>query len=68
MIRQPAEIVKETRRLRDRRREALPSKVTNVMLRKGDIVRLETSGGGRFGERKRIIDLAIEHRLATTMQ
>jgi N-methylhydantoinase B/oxoprolinase/acetone carboxylase alpha subunit len=54
--------------IRDGRREALPSKVTNVMLRKGDIVRLETSGGGRFGERKRIIDLAIEHRLATTMQ
>jgi hypothetical protein len=26
--------------------------VTNVMLRKGDIVRLETSGGGGFGEPK----------------
>jgi N-methylhydantoinase B len=29
--------------IRDGRREALPSKVTNAMLRKGDIVRLETS-------------------------
>src|SRR5215475_4587104 len=36
--------------IRDGRREALPSKVTNLMLRKGDIVRLETSGGGGFGE------------------
>ena len=35
--------------IRDGRREALPSKVTNFMLRKGDIVRLETSGGGGFG-------------------
>ena len=38
--------------IRDGRRESLPSKVTNVMLRKGDIVRLETSGGGGFGEPK----------------
>src|SRR5258705_13433390 len=38
--------------IRDGRREVLPSKVTNVMLRKGDIVRLETSGGGGFGEPK----------------
>src|SRR5215470_826576 len=35
---------------RDGRREALPSKVTNLRLRKGDVVRLETSGGGGFGE------------------
>lgn len=35
--------------IRDGRREALSSKVTNFMLRKGDIVRLETSGGGGFG-------------------
>ena len=34
--------------IRDGRRETLPSKVTNLMLRKGDIVRLETSGGGGF--------------------
>jgi N-methylhydantoinase B/oxoprolinase/acetone carboxylase alpha subunit len=34
---------------RDGKRQALPSKVTNLMLRKGDIVRLETSGGGGFG-------------------
>ena len=31
-------------------REALTSKVTNLMLRKGDIIRLETSGGGGFGD------------------
>ncbi len=36
--------------IRDGRREALTSKVTNLMLRKGDIIRLETSGGGGFGE------------------
>ncbi|HEY7551360.1 MAG TPA: hydantoinase B/oxoprolinase family protein [Hyphomicrobiaceae bacterium] len=36
--------------IRGGKREALPSKVTNLMLRRGDIVRLETSGGGGFGE------------------
>jgi N-methylhydantoinase B len=36
--------------IRDGKEEGLPSKVTNLMLRKGDIVRLETSGGGGFGE------------------
>jgi N-methylhydantoinase B/oxoprolinase/acetone carboxylase alpha subunit len=36
--------------IRDGRRDALSSKVTNLMLRKGDIIRLETSGGGGFGE------------------
>jgi N-methylhydantoinase B/oxoprolinase/acetone carboxylase alpha subunit len=35
--------------VRDGARRALPSKVTNLMLRRGDIVRLETSGGGGFG-------------------
>ena len=35
---------------RDGVRQALPSKVTNLMVRKGDIVRLETSGGGGFGD------------------
>lgn len=30
-------------------REALPSKVNNLPLRQGDIVRLETSGGGGYG-------------------
>jgi N-methylhydantoinase B len=34
---------------RDGVRQALPSKVMNLMVRKGDIVRLETSGGGGFG-------------------
>jgi N-methylhydantoinase B/oxoprolinase/acetone carboxylase alpha subunit len=34
---------------RDGKVQELPSKVTNLMVRKGDIVRLETSGGGGFG-------------------
>ncbi|MET0194532.1 MAG: hydantoinase B/oxoprolinase family protein [Hyphomicrobiaceae bacterium] len=38
--------------IRDGVREALPSKVTNMMVKKGDIVRLETSGGGGFGDPK----------------
>ncbi|WP_375460558.1 hydantoinase B/oxoprolinase family protein [uncultured Enterovirga sp.] len=32
------------------RAEALPSKIGNLRLRRGDIIRLETSGGGGFGE------------------
>ncbi len=36
--------------LRDGQRQALPSKVGNIRLRRGDIIRLETSGGGGFGE------------------
>jgi N-methylhydantoinase B/oxoprolinase/acetone carboxylase alpha subunit len=36
--------------IRDGQKQALRSKVTNMMLRNGDIVRLETSGGGGFGE------------------
>jgi N-methylhydantoinase B len=35
--------------IRDGQKQVLPSKVTNLMLRKGDVVRLETSGGGGFG-------------------
>lgn len=35
--------------IRDGKKQALPSKVTNLMVRKGDVVRLETSGGGGFG-------------------
>ena len=46
--------------IRDGRREALQSKVTNVMLRKGDVVRLETSGGGGFGEPKMRADEQVE--------
>ena len=48
--------------IRDGRPETLPSKVTNLMLRKGDIVRLETSGGGgiRRTEQKRIGE-HVEH-------
>ena len=36
--------------VRDGQTQALPSKVTNMMLKSGDIIRLETSGGGGFGE------------------
>jgi N-methylhydantoinase B/oxoprolinase/acetone carboxylase alpha subunit len=36
--------------IRDGRRHALPSKVTNMMLKKDDRIRLETSGGGGFGK------------------
>src|SRR3981189_957282 len=36
--------------VRDGQTQALPSKVTNMMLKSGDVVRLETSGGGGFGE------------------
>ncbi len=35
--------------VRDGIAEALPSKIGNVRLRRGDVVRLETSGGGGFG-------------------
>ena len=47
--------------IRDGGRETLPSKVTNLMLRKGDIVRLETSGGGGFGEPTKRICEHVEH-------
>jgi N-methylhydantoinase B/oxoprolinase/acetone carboxylase alpha subunit len=46
--------------IRDGSRQALPSKVTNVMLRKGDIVRLETSGGGGFGQPKMRVREQVE--------
>jgi len=36
--------------VRDGAREALPSKIGNLRLRRGDIIRLETSGGGGFGD------------------
>ena len=35
--------------VRDGVAEALPSKIGNVRLRRGDVIRLETSGGGGFG-------------------
>jgi N-methylhydantoinase B len=35
--------------IRGGQKQALPSKVTNLMVRQGDVVRLETSGGGGFG-------------------
>jgi hypothetical protein len=49
--------------------QALPSKVTNLMLRRGDIVRLETSGGGGFGEprtrARELIERDIRHGYVT---
>ena len=36
--------------LRDGERQPLPSKVGNLRLRRGDVIRLETSGGGGFGD------------------
>ncbi len=51
--------------LRDGVRTALASKVGNVRLRRGDVIRLETSGGGGFGapgdrpEAERARDLAL---------
>ena len=36
--------------LRDGGRQALASKVANLRLRQGDVIRLETSGGGGFGD------------------
>jgi N-methylhydantoinase B len=36
--------------IRAGQRQALPSKVGNLRLQRGDIVRLETSGGGGFGD------------------
>ena len=36
--------------VRDGERRALPSKVGDVRLRRGDVIRLETSGGGGFGD------------------
>lgn len=51
--------------VRDGRKQALPSKVTNLMVRKGDIVRLETSGGGGFGSprmrARELIERDIRH-------
>lgn len=34
----------------DGERQALPSKIGNLRLRRGDVIRLETSGGGGFGD------------------
>jgi N-methylhydantoinase B/oxoprolinase/acetone carboxylase alpha subunit len=50
--------------IRDGERQALPSKVTNLMLRRGDIVRLETSGGGGFGAPEARARALIERDLA----
>ncbi len=50
--------------VRDGQRQALPSKVTNLMLRRGDIVRLETSGGGGFGDPRARARALVERDLA----
>jgi N-methylhydantoinase B len=51
--------------IRDGVRQALPSKVTNMMVKKGEIVRLETSGGGGFGDPKArdrvLVDRDVRH-------
>ncbi|HEX6000554.1 MAG TPA: hydantoinase B/oxoprolinase family protein, partial [Hyphomicrobiaceae bacterium] len=49
--------------IRDGQRQSLPSKVTNLMLRAGDIVRLETSGGGGFGPPRARAPTLIERDL-----
>ncbi|MBV8914190.1 MAG: hydantoinase B/oxoprolinase family protein, partial [Acetobacteraceae bacterium] len=36
--------------IRDGSEESLPSKIGNLRLRRGDLIRLETSGGGGFGQ------------------
>ena len=50
--RRPAGRLSTLTLIRDGKKQALPSKVTNLMVSKGDIVRLETSGGGGFGCRR----------------
>jgi N-methylhydantoinase B len=56
--------------IRDGVRRALPSKVTNMMVKKGDIVRLETSGGGGFGDPKArdpaLIERDVRHGYVST--
>jgi N-methylhydantoinase B len=49
--------------IRDGERRALPSKVGNFRLRRGDVIRLETSGGGGFGDpaQRRPADTARDH-------
>ena len=50
--------------VRDGERRALPSKVGDVRLRRGDIIRLETSGGGGFGDpaRRPATEIAADRR------
>lgn len=50
--------------IRDGKKEVLPSKLTNLSLRKGDIVRLETSGGGGFGNPQERSSKLIEQDIA----
>lgn len=49
--------------IRDGERTALHSKVSNLPLRRGDVIRLETSGGGGFGDpRKRSAEARASDR------
>jgi N-methylhydantoinase B len=50
--------------VRDGRESDLPPKADNVPLRKGDRVRLETSGGGGFGDPDTRVVEAVERDLA----
>ena len=50
--------------VRDGERRQLPSKVTNLMVQQGDVIRLETSGGGGFGRASDRDRLAVDHDLA----
>ena len=54
--------------MRDGERQALPSKVMNLMVRKGDIIRLETSGGGGFGAAKMRARELVERRRAARLR
>ena len=50
--------------IRDGRKEALPSKVANLVVRRGDVLRVETSGGGGLGDPRQRTREAIERDLA----
>lgn len=46
--------------VRDGKKQSFGSKVTNMRVRKGDVIRLETSGGGGFGDPRARARDAIE--------
>ncbi|MEI5668724.1 hydantoinase B/oxoprolinase family protein [Bosea sp. CCNWLW174] len=47
--------------IRDGERQALGSKINNLPLVKGDIIRLETSGGGGYGAVEERMPSAVDH-------
>lgn len=49
---QPGSLSRTTVLRSDGRQESLPSKTSGVLLRQGDVVRIETSGGGGHGDPK----------------